>query len=70
MTLSQTLVLMNDLATVLDLQGLHDEALVLVQQAVELSRSSGHPDLHRLLGNMAGVLLHKGQGQGSQQRWC
>uniref|UniRef100_A0A3P8W603 Tetratricopeptide repeat domain 19 n=1 Tax=Cynoglossus semilaevis TaxID=244447 RepID=A0A3P8W603_CYNSE len=57
----QTLVLMNDLATVLDLRGLHDEALVLVQQAVELSRSSGHPDLHRLLGNMAGVLLHKGR---------
>nr|XP_046265503.1 tetratricopeptide repeat protein 19, mitochondrial isoform X2 [Scatophagus argus] len=56
----QTLVLMSDLATILDLQGRHDEALVLVQQAVNLSRSAGHPDQHVLLGNMAGILLHKG----------
>ncbi|XP_071348709.1 tetratricopeptide repeat protein 19, mitochondrial isoform X2 [Trachinotus anak] len=57
----QTLVLMSDLATILDLQGRHDDALVLVQQAVDLSRSAGHPDQHVLLGNMAGILLHKGQ---------
>ncbi|XP_013886250.1 tetratricopeptide repeat protein 19, mitochondrial [Austrofundulus limnaeus] len=57
----QTLVLMSDLATILDLQGRHDEALVLVQQAVDLSRSVGHPDYHVLLGNLAGILLHTGQ---------
>ncbi|XP_054483451.1 tetratricopeptide repeat protein 19, mitochondrial [Anoplopoma fimbria] len=57
----QTLVLMSDLATILDLQGRHDDALALVQQAVELSRSVGHPDQHVLLGNMAGILLHKGR---------
>ncbi|XP_027144966.1 tetratricopeptide repeat protein 19, mitochondrial [Larimichthys crocea] len=57
----QTLVLMSDLATILDLQGRHDDALVLVQQAVDLSRSAGHPDQHVLLGNLAGILLHKGR---------
>lgn len=57
----QTLVLMSDLATILDLQGLHDEALALVQRAVDLSRSAGHPDQHVLLGNMAGILLHTGR---------
>ncbi|KAK2822960.1 hypothetical protein Q5P01_023025 [Channa striata] len=56
----QTLVMMSDLATILDLQGRHDDALVLVQQAVDLSRSAGHPDQHVLLGNLAGILLHKG----------
>ncbi|KAF5904100.1 tetratricopeptide repeat protein 19, mitochondrial, partial [Clarias magur] len=55
----QTLVLMSDLATVLDLQGKHDEALVHVKKAVELGRTAGHPDQHVLLGNMAGILMHK-----------
>ncbi|XP_033987934.1 tetratricopeptide repeat protein 19, mitochondrial [Trematomus bernacchii] len=57
----QTLVLMSDLATILDLQGRHDDALQLVQHAVELSRSVTHPDLQVLLGNMAGILLHTGR---------
>lgn len=57
----QTLVLMSDLATILDLQGHHDEALALVQQAVELGRTAKHPDQHVLLGNMAGVLMHTGE---------
>uniref|UniRef100_A0A3B4H9A0 Tetratricopeptide repeat domain 19 n=1 Tax=Pundamilia nyererei TaxID=303518 RepID=A0A3B4H9A0_9CICH len=61
----QTLVLMSDLATILDLQGHHDDALALVRRAVELSRSAGHPDLHVLLGNMAGILLHTGE-QGTE----
>ncbi|XP_076023822.1 tetratricopeptide repeat protein 19, mitochondrial isoform X2 [Genypterus blacodes] len=61
----QTLVLMSDLATILDLQGRHDDALVLIQQAVDLSRGAGHPDQHVLLGNMAGILLHKGRMQES-----
>ncbi|TRY97626.1 hypothetical protein DNTS_035461 [Danionella cerebrum] len=37
----QTLVLMSDLATVLDLHGKHDEALIHVQKAVELGRAAG-----------------------------
>nr|XP_057924355.1 tetratricopeptide repeat protein 19, mitochondrial [Doryrhamphus excisus] len=57
----QTLVLMSDLATILDMQGQHDNALALIQQAVDLGRSSGHPELHVLLGNMAGILLHTGR---------
>uniref|UniRef100_A0A3Q3XJL1 MalT-like TPR region domain-containing protein n=1 Tax=Mola mola TaxID=94237 RepID=A0A3Q3XJL1_MOLML len=57
----QTLVLMSDLATILDLQGGHDDALELVQRAVDLGRSAGHPDQHVLLGNMAGILLHTGR---------
>ncbi|XP_051990187.1 tetratricopeptide repeat protein 19, mitochondrial-like [Xyrauchen texanus] len=57
----QTLVLMSDLASVLDLQGKHDEALVHVKRAVELGRAAGHPDQHVLLGNMAGILMHKGE---------
>ncbi|XP_041805471.1 tetratricopeptide repeat protein 19, mitochondrial isoform X2 [Chelmon rostratus] len=63
----QTLVLMSDLATILDLRGRHDDALVLIQQAVNLSRSAGHPDQHVLLGNMAGILLHKGRLEDSVQ---
>ncbi|KAG7329939.1 hypothetical protein KOW79_006161 [Hemibagrus wyckioides] len=57
----QTLVLMSDLATVLDLQGKHDEALAQVRKAVELGQTAGHPDQHILLGNMAGILMHKGE---------
>ncbi|KAM9501004.1 tetratricopeptide repeat protein 19, mitochondrial isoform 2-T2 [Clarias gariepinus] len=57
----QTLVLMSDLATVLDLQGKHDEALAYVKKAVELGQTAGHPDQHVLLGNMAGILMHKGE---------
>uniref|UniRef100_A0A3P9L9Z1 Tetratricopeptide repeat domain 19 n=1 Tax=Oryzias latipes TaxID=8090 RepID=A0A3P9L9Z1_ORYLA len=57
----QTLVLMSDLATILDLQGRHNEALVLIQQAVDLSRAAGHLEQHVLLGNMAGILLHTGR---------
>lgn len=59
----KTLVLMSDLATVLDLQGHRDDALSLIQQAVDLSRSVGHPDQHVLLGNLAGILLHAGESR-------
>ncbi|XP_054882247.1 tetratricopeptide repeat protein 19, mitochondrial-like isoform X2 [Poeciliopsis prolifica] len=57
----QTLVLMSDLATILDLQGRHDDALVLIQQAVDLSVSVENPDHHVLLENLAGILLHTGR---------
>ena len=52
---------MNDLATVLDMQGQHQEALGQVRRAVELGKEAGHPDQHVLLGNMAGILLHQGE---------
>lgn len=63
---------MSDLATILDLQGRHDDALVLIQQAVDLSRAARHPDQHVLLGNMAGILLHKGEGRSkvTESRVC
>ncbi|XP_061549943.1 tetratricopeptide repeat protein 19, mitochondrial isoform X2 [Phycodurus eques] len=57
----QTLVLMSDLATILDMQGRHDDALALIRQAVDAARASGHEDLHVLLANMAAVLLHAGR---------
>ncbi|KAI5627892.1 tetratricopeptide repeat protein 19, mitochondrial [Silurus asotus] len=57
----QTLVLMSDLATMLDLQGKHDEALAQVRKAVELGQAFGNPEQHVLLGNMAGILMHKGE---------
>lgn len=63
----QALVLLSDLATVLDLQGKHDEALALVKKAVELGQGAGHPDQHLLLGNMAGILMHKGEFEESSK---
>lgn len=54
---------MSDLATILDLQGRHGDALALVQRAVDLGRAAGHPDQHVLLGNLAGVLLHAGESR-------
>lgn len=47
--LLQSLVLLSDLATVLDLQGKHDEALAHVKKAVELGQAAGHPDQHVLI---------------------
>lgn len=61
----QTLVLMNDLATVLDMQGCHEEALAQVKNAVALGEETGFPEQHVLLGNMAGILLHQGE-----VLWC
>ncbi|XP_072496146.1 tetratricopeptide repeat protein 19, mitochondrial isoform X2 [Notamacropus eugenii] len=55
----QTVVLMNDLATTLDAQGRFDEAYTYVKRASELARQIEHPELHRVLSNMAGILMHK-----------
>ncbi|XP_043858647.1 tetratricopeptide repeat protein 19, mitochondrial isoform X1 [Dromiciops gliroides] len=55
----QTVVLMNDLATTLDAQGRFDEAYIYVKKATELARQIEHPELHRVLSNMAGILMHK-----------
>ncbi|XP_043923513.1 tetratricopeptide repeat protein 19, mitochondrial isoform X2 [Protopterus annectens] len=56
----QTVVLMNDLATVLDLLGRHSDAYEYVKHAMELARQTSHPELHVVLNNMAGILLHQG----------
>ncbi|XP_074070034.1 LOW QUALITY PROTEIN: tetratricopeptide repeat protein 19, mitochondrial-like [Macrotis lagotis] len=55
----QTVVLMNDLATTLDAQGHFDEAYIDVKKATVLARQIKHPELHRVLSNMAGISMHK-----------
>lgn len=56
----QTLVLLSDLATILDLRGHQAEALALVQRAVDLGQTQDHAEQHVLLCNMAAILLHSG----------
>ncbi|NXY45951.1 TTC19 protein, partial [Ceuthmochares aereus] len=55
----QTVVLMNDLATVLDAQGRYDEAYSCVKRAAELAKETQHPEEHMVLNNLAAVLMHK-----------
>ncbi|XP_007526230.1 tetratricopeptide repeat protein 19, mitochondrial isoform X2 [Erinaceus europaeus] len=55
----QTIVLLSDLATTLDAQGLFDEAFVYVQKASDLARQIEHPELHMLLRNLAAILMHR-----------
>ncbi|XP_035198861.1 tetratricopeptide repeat protein 19, mitochondrial [Oxyura jamaicensis] len=55
----QTVVLMNDLATVLDAQGHYDEAYSYVKRAAELAKETQHPEEHMVLNNLAAVLMHK-----------
>ncbi|XP_032563787.1 tetratricopeptide repeat protein 19, mitochondrial isoform X2 [Chiroxiphia lanceolata] len=57
--LVQTVVLLNDLATVLDAQGHHDEAYSYVKRAAELARETQHPEEHMVLNNLAAILMHK-----------
>ncbi|XP_041103535.1 tetratricopeptide repeat protein 19, mitochondrial isoform X2 [Polyodon spathula] len=56
----QTIVLMNDMATVLDMQGHYDNAYGHVKRALELARETDHPDQHTILCNFAGILMHQG----------
>lgn len=58
--LEQTVVLMNDLATALDAQGLYDDAYEHVKRASELAHQTEHPETHIVLNNLAGILMHKG----------
>ncbi|NXG62464.1 TTC19 protein, partial [Hemiprocne comata] len=55
----QTVVLMNDLATVLDAQGHYDEAHSCVKRAAELAKETQHPEEHMVLNNLAAILMHK-----------
>nr|XP_060612842.1 tetratricopeptide repeat protein 19, mitochondrial isoform X2 [Anolis sagrei ordinatus] len=55
----QTVVLMSDLATALDSQGLYEEAYVQAKRAAELAKETGHPEAHIVLNNLAGILMHK-----------
>lgn len=59
--LVQTVVLMNDLATVLDAQGHYDEAYSYVKRAAELAKETEHPEEHMVLNNLAAILMHKGK---------
>ncbi|XP_062478360.1 tetratricopeptide repeat protein 19, mitochondrial isoform X1 [Pezoporus occidentalis] len=58
-THAQTVVLMSDLATVLDAQGHHDEAYSYVKRAAELAKETQHPEEHMVLNNLAAILMHK-----------
>ncbi|XP_059573480.1 tetratricopeptide repeat protein 19, mitochondrial isoform X2 [Alligator mississippiensis] len=55
----QTLILMSDLATALDVQGRYDEAYTYVKRAAELAKQTKHPEEHVVLNNLAGILMHK-----------
>ncbi|XP_015501876.1 tetratricopeptide repeat protein 19, mitochondrial isoform X2 [Parus major] len=55
----QSVVLMNDLATVLDAQGHYEEALTYSRRAAELARDTQHPEEHVVLNNLAAILMHK-----------
>ncbi|KAJ6657247.1 hypothetical protein lerEdw1_002614 [Lerista edwardsae] len=55
----QTVVLMNDLATALDVQGRYDDAYEHVKRASELAHKTEHPETHIVLNNLAGILMHK-----------
>lgn len=59
--LVQTVVLMSDLATVLDAQGRYEEAHTYSRRAAELARATQHPEEHMVLNNLAAILMHKGQ---------
>ncbi|XP_030041824.1 tetratricopeptide repeat protein 19, mitochondrial [Microcaecilia unicolor] len=63
----QTVILMNDLATVMDAQGAYDNAYNLAKKALELARQTEHPDQHVVLGNLAGILMHKESFAEAQQ---
>nr|XP_033777788.1 tetratricopeptide repeat protein 19, mitochondrial [Geotrypetes seraphini] len=63
----QTIILMNDLATVMDAQGAYDNAYNHAKKALELARQTEHPDQHVVLGNLAGILMHKESFAEAQQ---
>uniref|UniRef100_A0A8C3URZ5 Tetratricopeptide repeat protein 19, mitochondrial n=1 Tax=Catharus ustulatus TaxID=91951 RepID=A0A8C3URZ5_CATUS len=55
----QSVVLMSDLATVLDAQGRYEEAHAYSRRAAELARDTQHPEEHMVLSNLAAILMHK-----------
>ncbi|KAG8450382.1 hypothetical protein GDO86_002873 [Hymenochirus boettgeri] len=57
----QTVILMNDLATVLEAKGNYDEAFSYVQQASELARKIEHPEQHVVHSNLAMILMYQGK---------
>ncbi|XP_067328217.1 tetratricopeptide repeat protein 19, mitochondrial [Anolis sagrei] len=63
----QTVVLMSDLATALDSQGLYEEAYVQAKRAAELAKETEHPEAHIVLNNLAGILMHKEDYSGAKR---
>ncbi|NWI12160.1 TTC19 protein, partial [Crypturellus soui] len=55
----QTVILLSDLATVLDAQGHYDEAYSYVRRAADLAKEMQHPEEHMVLNNLAAILMHK-----------
>uniref|UniRef100_A0A8C3NG14 Tetratricopeptide repeat protein 19, mitochondrial n=1 Tax=Geospiza parvula TaxID=87175 RepID=A0A8C3NG14_GEOPR len=55
----QSVVLLSDLAMVLDAQGCYEEALAYSRRAAELARDTQHPEEHMVLNNLAAILMHK-----------
>lgn len=64
--LVQSVVLMSDLAMVLDAQGRYEEAHAYSRRAAELARDTQHPEEHMVLNNLAAILMHKGQSINAQ----
>eukprot|EP00057_Strongylocentrotus_purpuratus_P031815 XP_785756.4 PREDICTED: tetratricopeptide repeat protein 19, mitochondrial [Strongylocentrotus purpuratus] len=56
----QTVVLLNDLATICDMRGHRDDAIEHVQRAVELAEKSSPTVLPTILCNLASMKMHKG----------
>ncbi|XP_032875433.1 tetratricopeptide repeat protein 19, mitochondrial isoform X1 [Amblyraja radiata] len=56
----QTVVLMNDLATVLEWRDNHQQAHKLAKRASSLAREMAHPDLPAILSNEAAIHVHTG----------
>eukprot|EP00062_Callorhinchus_milii_P024822 gi/632985143/ref/XP_007909512.1/ PREDICTED: tetratricopeptide repeat protein 19, mitochondrial isoform X1 [Callorhinchus milii] len=63
----QTVLLMNDLAAVLDMTGQQELAFQCVSTALQLARETEHPHEHILLNNLAGILLHRGDYTGAKR---
>ncbi|XP_067887177.1 LOW QUALITY PROTEIN: tetratricopeptide repeat protein 19, mitochondrial [Heterodontus francisci] len=63
----QAVVLMNDLATVLDMKGHHDQAYEYVKRASNLAKETSHPDEYVIHSNLAGVLMHRGNYSEAKQ---
>ncbi|KAJ7308792.1 hypothetical protein JRQ81_008058 [Phrynocephalus forsythii] len=55
----QSVVLLSDLATALDAQGLYEEAYARGARASDLARQTDHPEAHIVLNNLAGILVHQ-----------
>ncbi|XP_075760474.1 tetratricopeptide repeat protein 19, mitochondrial isoform X1 [Pelodiscus sinensis] len=66
----QTVVLLSDLATVLDAQGRYEDAYTHGKRALDLAKQTAHPEEHMVLNNLAGILMHQAQKTFCRQNRC